>query len=73
MTRESEIFLDMKKDKPLIITTAVYRDTSVVIHYSCSVYIVYINDVALAVGDSLIHLYADDTILYTSVFGHCVN
>ena len=27
---------------------------------------VYINDVALAVGDSLIHPYADDTILYTS-------
>jgi hypothetical protein len=27
---------------------------------------VYINDVALAVGDSLIHLYADNTILYTS-------
>ena len=27
---------------------------------------VYINDVALAVGDSLIHLYTDDTILYTS-------
>uniref|UniRef100_A0A8C7KU43 Reverse transcriptase domain-containing protein n=1 Tax=Oncorhynchus kisutch TaxID=8019 RepID=A0A8C7KU43_ONCKI len=27
---------------------------------------VYINDVALAAGDSLIHLYADDTILYTS-------
>ena len=27
---------------------------------------VYINDVALAVGESLIHLYADDTILYTS-------
>uniref|UniRef100_A0A673YYA6 Reverse transcriptase domain-containing protein n=1 Tax=Salmo trutta TaxID=8032 RepID=A0A673YYA6_SALTR len=27
---------------------------------------VYINDVALATGDSLIHLYADDTILYTS-------
>ena len=27
---------------------------------------VYINDIALAVGDSLIHLYADDTILYTS-------
>ena len=26
----------------------------------------YINDVALAAGDSLIHLYADDTILYTS-------
>jgi hypothetical protein len=25
---------------------------------------VYINDVALAAGDSLIHLYADDTILY---------
>ena len=28
---------------------------------------VYINDVALAAGDSLIHLNADDTILYTSV------
>ena len=28
---------------------------------------VYINDVALAAGDSLIHLYTDDTILYTSV------
>jgi hypothetical protein len=27
---------------------------------------VYINDVSLAAGDSLIHLYADDTILYTS-------
>ena len=27
---------------------------------------VYINDIALAAGDSLIHLYADDTILYTS-------
>ena len=27
---------------------------------------VYINDVALAAGDSLIHLYADDTIQYTS-------
>uniref|UniRef100_A0A8K9V9F9 Reverse transcriptase domain-containing protein n=1 Tax=Oncorhynchus mykiss TaxID=8022 RepID=A0A8K9V9F9_ONCMY len=27
---------------------------------------VYINDVALAAGDSLINLYADDTILYTS-------
>ena len=27
---------------------------------------VYINDVALAAGDSLIHLYADDTIVYTS-------
>ena len=27
---------------------------------------VYINDVVLAAGDSLIHLYADDTILYTS-------
>uniref|UniRef100_A0A8C7WGU9 Reverse transcriptase domain-containing protein n=1 Tax=Oncorhynchus mykiss TaxID=8022 RepID=A0A8C7WGU9_ONCMY len=26
----------------------------------------YINDVALAAGDSLIHLYADNTILYTS-------
>ena len=27
---------------------------------------VYINDVALAAGDYLIYLYADDTILYTS-------
>ena len=27
---------------------------------------VYINDVALAARDSLIHLYADNTILYTS-------
>ena len=27
---------------------------------------VYINDVALAAGDSLVDLYADDTILYTS-------
>ena len=27
---------------------------------------VYINDVALAAGESLIHLYPDDTILYTS-------
>uniref|UniRef100_A0A8K9XKY4 Reverse transcriptase domain-containing protein n=1 Tax=Oncorhynchus mykiss TaxID=8022 RepID=A0A8K9XKY4_ONCMY len=27
---------------------------------------VYINDVALAAGESLFHLYADDTILYTS-------
>ena len=27
---------------------------------------VYINDVALAAGDSLIQLYADNTILYTS-------
>ena len=27
---------------------------------------VYTNDVALAAGDFLIHLYADDTILYTS-------
>ena len=31
------------------------------IHFS-----VYINDVTLAAGDSLIHLYADDTIMYTS-------
>ena len=32
---------------------------------------VYITDVALAAGDSLIHLYADDTILYTS--GPCLD
>uniref|UniRef100_A0A8C7DPJ6 Reverse transcriptase domain-containing protein n=1 Tax=Oncorhynchus kisutch TaxID=8019 RepID=A0A8C7DPJ6_ONCKI len=31
-----------------------------------TIFSVYINDVALAAGDSLIHLYADDTILYTS-------
>ena len=31
----------------------------------------YINDVTLAAGDSLIHLYADDTILYSySIDGH---
>jgi hypothetical protein len=31
-----------------------------------SLFSVYINDVALAAADSLIHFYADDTILYTS-------
>ena len=31
-----------------------------------TIFSVYINDVALAAGDSLIHLYADDTILYYS-------
>ena len=31
---------------------------------------VYINDVALAASDSLIHFYADDTILYTSVLSN---
>ena len=31
-----------------------------------TIFSVYINDVALAAGDSLIHLYADDNILYTS-------
>jgi hypothetical protein len=31
-----------------------------------TLFCVYINDVALAAGDSLIHLYADDSILYTS-------
>ena len=31
-----------------------------------TVFSVYIKDVALAAGDFLIHLYADDTILYTS-------
>ena len=31
-----------------------------------TIFSVYINDVAAA-GDSLIHLYADDTILYTSL------
>ena len=30
-----------------------------------SLFSVYVNDVVLATGDSLIHLYADDTILYT--------
>ena len=32
---------------------------------------VYVNDVALAAGDSLNHFYADDTILYTS--GPCLD
>ena len=31
-----------------------------------TIFSVYINDVSLAAGDSLIHLYADNTILYTS-------
>ena len=30
-----------------------------------TLFFVYINDIALAAGDSLVHLYADDTILYT--------
>ena len=35
---------------------------------------VYINDVALAAGDSLIHLYADDTTVYIwPFFGHYAN
>jgi hypothetical protein len=34
--------------------------------FGSNLFSVYINDVALAVGDSLIHIYADDTILYTS-------
>ena len=35
-------------------------------NFGPTLFFVYINDVALAAGDSLIHLYADDTILYTS-------
>ena len=31
-----------------------------------TLFYVYINDVALAAGDSLIHIYAGNTILYTS-------
>ena len=31
-----------------------------------TIFSVYINDVALTAGDSLIHLYADNTILYSS-------
>ena len=31
-----------------------------------TLFCVYINDAALATGDSLIHLYTDNTILYTS-------
>ena len=38
-----------------------YQTASV--HIECTV---HINDVALAAGDSLIHVYADDTILYIS-------
>ena len=33
---------------------------------SLIIFPVYINDVTLAASDSLIHLYADDAILYTS-------
>ena len=37
------------------------------VQFSGRLFSLYIsNDVALAAGDSLIHLYADDTILYTS-------
>ena len=37
------------------------------VQFSGRAFSLYImNDVALAAGDSLIHLYADDTILYTS-------
>uniref|UniRef100_A0A8L0DUW8 Reverse transcriptase domain-containing protein n=1 Tax=Oncorhynchus mykiss TaxID=8022 RepID=A0A8L0DUW8_ONCMY len=34
--------------------------------FGTTLFSVFINDVALAAGDSIIHLYADDTILYTS-------
>ena len=45
------------------------------VQFSGQLFSVYINDVALTAGESLIHLYIDDTILYTSgpSFGHCVN
>ena len=36
------------------------------VQFSGRLFSVYINDVALAAGDFLIHLYTDDTILYTS-------
>ena len=35
-------------------------------HLGPTLFSVYINDVALAAGDALVHLYADATILYTS-------
>jgi hypothetical protein len=36
MTREREIFLDIKKDKALITTMRACRNTLLLIHYSCS-------------------------------------
>ncbi|CDQ97981.1 unnamed protein product [Oncorhynchus mykiss] len=47
---------------PLAVSMGVAQDSIL----RPTLFSVYINDVALAAGDSLIHLYADDTILYTS-------
>ena len=47
---------------PLAVSMGVPQDSIL----GPTLFSVYVNDVALAAGDSLIHLYADDTILYTS-------
>ena len=47
---------------PLVISMAVPQG----LNLGPTLFSVYINDVSLAAGDSLIHLYADDTIMYTS-------
>ena len=48
--------------RPLAVSMGVPQDSII----GPTLFSVYINGVALAAGDSLIHLYADDTILYTS-------
>ena len=47
---------------PLAVSTGVPQGSIL----GLTLFSVYINDVTLAAGESLIHLYADDTILYTS-------
>ena len=48
--------------RPLVVSMVVPKGSFL----GPTLFSVYINDVALAAGDSLIHLYADDTILNTS-------
>ena len=46
---------------PLAVSMGVPQGSSL----GSTLFSVYVNDVALAAGDSLIHLHADDPILYT--------
>uniref|UniRef100_A0A8K9X3J7 Reverse transcriptase domain-containing protein n=1 Tax=Oncorhynchus mykiss TaxID=8022 RepID=A0A8K9X3J7_ONCMY len=48
--------------RPLVVSMGVPQSSIL----GPTLFSVYINDVTLAAGDSLIHLYTDDTILYTS-------